>query len=944
MSESGGKRDKWYWQTKGSSELNEELYSSALDSFEKALEIEPDFPEALYSKAMCLFHLKRYEEALKLSDKVLAKNPLEVDVMNIKGASLYRLMRYDESLKCYDKALGIDSKNSFILNNKAWLLVFKGLYSEALKAIEEAVENNPGNGSLWDTMGYVKENTGNFSEAIQHYNKAIEIDEKHLNSWIKKGVSHLMLRQYDHAIESFEKAINISNDCGDAWLGIGQALHYTYDYEFSKECLKIAIDIYNSIINTNKNNIDYIDALNGIGIALGELEENKKALDYFEEIIRYYKKNNISPDYNLSYALRNKGVCLIKNGQFQEALECFKQISKSKNVVYAYVISAKGAALASIGMDKHDPKSPEFDEAVKCFDEALKLLPSLATPLFNKGLLFEFQKKYEEAKTCFEQVLLKDTEYTCARIGKGRILNYQSKYDSAMEAFDYVIDHYIKLQLSNYPCLEDAYRLKAYSLLINGDKTLTTSSIIDLFDKAKKIGHLSVHTWNSWGHALSYIGEYQKAVECFDEALKLDQNSVSALANKGFCLGCLGKTAEADECFERATSLDKANAMVYNFKGLYFFHLRRFMKAVECFDEAIRYGDSGYPLVNKGYAFISSGWTYDAIESLDKVGEIKDINKIRSLTEVSDPVFTYAMIGKGIGLDELQQHDHAIEYFLEALRLNRNDAGDAYFSIARSKYIQGDYSEALEYFKKVEDERLNAEKHNGIGLCYFNLGLIDDAEYEFREAIKSNPKLVEVYYNLGVLYNHEEQKDRAKALFNTCIRIDKSYSKAKLALREIEGTQQLSDWYHWWFKSGISKRMLGSGILGGIVILFIITTLSSLIPQIQPTNSDNFPFIAFSSLIGIFQPSNSTTENADESNPPSTIGPNIAALITLLILLILILLLPTLRSIKMGTLELTTAPINTNPTELKPSTPRPFTSLHMQLRFHMPLKPEITTR
>jgi hypothetical protein len=32
--------------------------------------------------------------------------------------------------------------------------------------------------------------------------------------------------------------------------------------------------------------------------------------------------------------------------------------------------------------------------------------------------------------------------------------------------------------------------------------------------------------------------------------------------------------------------------------------------------------------------------------------------------------------------------------------------------MARSRYIQGEYSEALEYFKKVEDPKLNAEKHN----------------------------------------------------------------------------------------------------------------------------------------------------------------------------------------------------------------------------------------
>jgi len=74
-----------------------------------------------------------------------------------------------------------------------------------------------------------------------------------------------------------------------------------------------------------------------------------------------------------------------------------------------------------------------------------------------------------------------------------------------------------------------------------------------------------------------------------------------------------------------------------------------------------------------------------------------------------------------------------------------------------------------------------------------------------------------------------------------------------------------------------------------------------------------------------------------------TTGPNVAALIMLLVLLLVILFLPTLRSIKVGTLELTTAPINASPVELRPSMLMPISSLRTQLHFHMPPKPELGT-
>lgn len=52
-----------------------ESFDLALGSFENALEIESDYQDALYSKAMCLFYLERYDEALKFSNEVLVKHP-----------------------------------------------------------------------------------------------------------------------------------------------------------------------------------------------------------------------------------------------------------------------------------------------------------------------------------------------------------------------------------------------------------------------------------------------------------------------------------------------------------------------------------------------------------------------------------------------------------------------------------------------------------------------------------------------------------------------------------------------------------------------------------------------------------------------------------------------------------------------------------------------------
>ncbi len=57
------------------------------------------------------------------------------------------------------------------------------------------------------------------------------------------------------------------------------------------------------------------------------------------------------------------------------------------------------------------------------------------------------------------------------------------------------------------------------------------------------------------------------------------------------------------------------------------------------------------------------------------------------------------------------------------------------------------------------------------GLCYFRLGLFEEAEKELRNAIIYDSKLVEAYYNLAVIYTEENKYQKAITLLETCTKI-----------------------------------------------------------------------------------------------------------------------------------------------------------------------------
>src|SRR2546426_4744012 len=194
---------------------------------------------------------------------------------------------------------------------------------------------------------------------------------------------------------------------------------------------------------------------------------------------------------------------------------------------------------------------------------------------------------------------------------------------------------------------------------------------------------------------------------------------------------------------------------------------------------------------------------------------------------------------------------------------------------ARAKVDIGNYAGALEDLKKIEGVEFEGLKCINIGLCYFKLGINDEAEKQYLAAIRFDSRLVTAYFNLAALYNSEDNLDRAKILLKTCLKLDRNFQNGKAALKSLSNSGQL-DWYEWWFKTSRTKQTLGTVILIGIFALIAL-----------------FGYLAYNG-----------SENVGLSVP--------------LGLLVGTLLLPSLKKIKVGSMEVETLPIGSVLTVIEP--------------------------
>src|SRR6187551_3345281 len=93
-------------------------YDDAIESYRAALAIKPDFADARCNLGSALTHLQRYDEALASLDHALALRPDYPDALYNRGNALKVLKRYDEALASYDRTIAVRPDHADAHNNR----------------------------------------------------------------------------------------------------------------------------------------------------------------------------------------------------------------------------------------------------------------------------------------------------------------------------------------------------------------------------------------------------------------------------------------------------------------------------------------------------------------------------------------------------------------------------------------------------------------------------------------------------------------------------------------------------------------------------------------------------------------------------------------------------------------------------------------------------------
>ncbi|MDD5195522.1 MAG: tetratricopeptide repeat protein [Candidatus Omnitrophica bacterium] len=189
----------------GLAEFMQYDYRAAQEHLAQALQIYPDFGEAMYYLARCYEHQGQGEAALLAATK--ARN-----VFQRKGQVEY-------ATKCGEIIAGLNNRYQTMTDSLARNLAADGVKSadagnepQGISFLKESLLLDPRNANTYLQLGEIYANNGKLYEAIEYYKEAVKLAPNFTDAHVGLGEIYVKIARYEEALASLEAALKLDKN------------------------------------------------------------------------------------------------------------------------------------------------------------------------------------------------------------------------------------------------------------------------------------------------------------------------------------------------------------------------------------------------------------------------------------------------------------------------------------------------------------------------------------------------------------------------------------------------------------------------------------------------------------------------------------------------------------------------------------------------------------
>ncbi|KAL9544469.1 hypothetical protein PS6_008747 [Mucor atramentarius] len=197
----------------------------ALDAFNRALELDPNYIQVYIKKSHVYMEQGDLTSALAQISIAANLSPLDPDIYYHRGQIYYISGQYDRAMEDYSESIRLDP--TFVYAHIQLAVVHHKLanHSTAVDMFQKISTHFPTYAEVFNYYGEVLIDQGNIQSAINMFNKAIALDPSHPLPFINKAmILYQHLGKPDEAIQLCKNAFNADPACDAAVASLAQML------------------------------------------------------------------------------------------------------------------------------------------------------------------------------------------------------------------------------------------------------------------------------------------------------------------------------------------------------------------------------------------------------------------------------------------------------------------------------------------------------------------------------------------------------------------------------------------------------------------------------------------------------------------------------------------------------------------------------------------------
>lgn len=295
---------------------------------------------------------QKYDDAVQSYTKALDIEPKSITAFTKRAETYETLNNFDKAVEDYEKAIVFDADNTELYFKAGKVYVKLHKPDKAIELFSKAINIDVKYLDAYHQRAQIYFAIGDHYKAIEDYNKILYYDNDDFSSYYKRAVVADSLGFLQKAEVDYEKAIDIVSSSD-----IRKYKHFYVSLIYNKVNLNKtdeAIKLSEKLLKIDNN---YSIGYYAKGLAYAKKEQHEQAVNNFSKAI--------SIDQNFENAFYQRGLVFKKLGQFQNAIADFtKSIILNDKNLYAFYYKAQ--CLEELGNKL---------EAAKDFEKFLKLTP-----------------------------------------------------------------------------------------------------------------------------------------------------------------------------------------------------------------------------------------------------------------------------------------------------------------------------------------------------------------------------------------------------------------------------------------------------------------------------------------------------------------------------------------------------------------------------------------